>query len=364
MIWEIIATILVGTLSWTIGMRLGRLMLRKGATANDLFAGKKRFVFVVLALYLGLVVLAINLPQWQGLPLQWRVYGMQVSWTIIRVLLLGVCGVGYAICWKTARYQIGYLMIVGVLGLICFTGVESYFLSPIYGQLYNNLRPNGVYQQSGDSSCAPAALATLFQRWHMPQVTESLAAQYAGTSRMGTSMPQILQAVHKLNMDGVELAPTWEQMRRINRPGVLAVWQFADGRKLPHAVALMAMTNDRAVVADPASGKYVDLSRSEFDQTWRQEYLPVFRPADDEISIAQARKYLKSLGYQTDDTVVAIRSFQTDMGMQATGQLDSQTVLLLTGQFIKDAPTLDEKQFAQDVLRRMNCLDNPQACPW
>jgi hypothetical protein len=126
----------------------------------------------------------------------------------------------------------------------------------------------------------------------------------------------------------------------------------------------MAMTNDRAVVADPASGKYVDLSRSEFDQTWRQEYLPVFRPADDEISIAQARKYLKSLGYQTDDTVVAIRSFQTDMGMQATGQLDSQTVLLLTGQFIKDAPTLDEKQFAQDVLRRMNCLDNPQACPW
>jgi hypothetical protein len=135
MVWEIIITLLLGTLCWMVGLRIGRAMLRRGATANDLFVGNKWIVTPVLVLYVGLVVLAVNLPQWQGLPLNWRVYGMQVSWTLIRVFLLGVCGVGYAICWKTARNQIGYLCIVAVLGLVCFVGVEGYFLAPIHGQL-------------------------------------------------------------------------------------------------------------------------------------------------------------------------------------------------------------------------------------
>ncbi|NJN49008.1 MAG: hypothetical protein HC805_03455 [Alkalinema sp. RL_2_19] len=364
MIWEIIVTILLGILCWMFGLRIGRLMLRKGATANDLFAGKKRFVFLVLGLYLGLVLLALNLPQWQGLPLDWRVYGMQVSWTIIRVLLMGACGVGYAICWQTARHQIRYLVLVGVLGLICFTGVESYFLSPIHAQLANTLRPNGVYRQSGDSSCAPAALATLFLRWNMPAVTESVAAKYAGTSRLGTSMPQVLQAVQKLNMDGIELSPTWEQMRRINRPGILSVWQFNGGRRLSHAVALMAMTNDRAIIADPARGQYVGVDRAEFARMWRQEYLPVYRPQDDELPLSKAREYLRQLGYQTTNTIAAIQTFQRDLGVEATGKLDSQTTLLLTGKFIKDAPTLNEQQFVQDVVQRMNCADAPEKCPW
>jgi predicted double-glycine peptidase len=364
MVWEIIITLLVGALCWMLGLRVGRVMLRQGATANDLFVGNKWIVIPVLVLYIGLVVLAVNLPQWQGLPLNWRVYGMQVSWTLIRVFLLGVCGVGYAICWKTARNQIGYLLIVAVLGVSCFAGVEGYFLAPIHGQLANNLKPNGVYRQSGDSSCAPAALATLFQRWQRPDVTESVAAKQAGTSRVGTSMAQVLGAVHQLNMDGVELSPTWEQMRQINRPGILGVWQFSGSRKLAHAVALMAMTDDSAIVADPARGKYIALKRPEFEKMWRNEYLPVYRSTDDELSITKAISYLKQRGYKTGDTVAAIRAFQTDMGVAATGKLDRQTVLLLTGKFIQDQPTLDEQNFLQDVQKRMNCMDNPVACPW
>jgi predicted double-glycine peptidase len=364
MVWEIIITLLLGTLCWMVGLRIGRAMLRRGATANDLFVGNKWIVTPVLVLYVGLVVLAVNLPQWQGLPLNWRVYGMQVSWTLIRVFLLGVCGVGYAICWKTARNQIGYLCIVAVLGLVCFVGVEGYFLAPIHGQLTNMLRPNGVYRQSGDSSCAPAALATLFQRWQRPDVTESTAAKHAGTSRMGTSMAQVLGAVHQLNMDGVELSPTWEQMSQINRPGILGVWQFSGTRKLPHAVALMAMTNDSAIVADPARGKYIALKRPDFEKMWRNEYLPVYRSADDELSITKAIDYLKRRGYQTGNAIAAIRAFQTDMGVKITGKLDRQTVLLLTGKFIQDAPTLAEQNFLQDVSKRMGCEGQPEACPW
>jgi predicted double-glycine peptidase len=364
MFLEILATIGFGTIAWLIGMRFGLVLFRKGATADDLFIGNKWLVIVVLLLYLGLVFLAVNLPQWHGLPFEWRLYGIQVSWTIIRVLLLGVCGLGYVICRKTARQQVIYVFIVGLLGLLCFTAMEGFFIAPIYGQLSNNLRLNGVYRQTSNSSCAPAALATLLQRWDMPQATESEVARLAGTSRMGTSMPQTLKAARSLGMQGTELFPTWEQMRQINRPGILSVWQIIGVRKLPHAVALMALTNDRAIIADPARGKYIQLNRQEFARIWRQEYLPIYRPGDDKLTLPAAENYLKQLGYRSKNTIDAIRLFQQDRGLKPTGNLDPQTVLMLSGKFIKNTPTLDEQKFNREIMGRMNCLDNPQNCPW
>jgi predicted double-glycine peptidase len=353
---ELLATVVFGFICWSIGMRLGRLMLRRGATANDLFKGNKLLVIVVLVLYVGLVSIAINLPQWQGLPVEWRLYGLQVSWTIIRVLLLGACGVGYVICRKTASNQVIYMFIVGLLGLVCFTAAEVFFVAPIYPQLSNNLKPNGIYRQTGDSSCAPAALATLLQRWQMTQATESEVARLAGTSRMGTSMPQVLNAARSLGFDGTELSPTWEQLRQINRPGILGVWQIVGLRKLPHAVALMAMNNDRAIIADPARGKYVQLDRQELARIWRGEYLPIYRPGDDRMTVSTATEYLKKRGYAN------VRSFQEEMGLNPTGKLDAQTVLMLNGKLTK--PTLDETTFNREIMTKMQCLDNPQACPW
>jgi predicted double-glycine peptidase len=364
MLLEFVATVLLGILGWRMGYRLGQWMLRRGATANDLFKGSKVLVVVVLLFYLGVLVVAVNLPQWQGLPLTWRVYGMQVSWTIVRVLLLGACGLGYAICQKTARHQLVYVTIVGVLGLVCFTVVEGYFIAPIHGQLTNHLKPNGIYRQTSDSSCAPAALATLLQRWQLPQATESEVARLAGTSRMGTSMPQILRAARSLGMDGRELSPTWEQMRQMNRPGILSVWQFAGMRRLPHAVALMAMTADKAIVADPAIGKYIVWNRQEFKRVWRQEFLPIYRSGEAELSWADAQDYLQKLGYRDRDVISAVKRFQMESGLKTIGKLDEATVLMLTGKSLKQLPTLDERQFNQDVMRRMNCGDNPQRCPW
>ena len=39
-------------------------------------------------------------------------------------------------------------------------------------------------------------------------------------------MPQIIVAARALGVNAIELAPTWEQIQQINRPGVLAVWLF------------------------------------------------------------------------------------------------------------------------------------------
>ncbi len=348
MLLEVIATLLLGGLLFRWGMRVGTLMLRKGATANDLFKGKTSLSLLFLGLYVGLILLALNVPQMQFLPLEWRVYGMRITWTIMRVVLLGFCGLAYIVSWQTARLQVAAVVLIGLLGVTGFSTAEAYFLAPIYRSLHDNLQPNGIFKQTSMSSCAPSALATVLRRWNMP-ATESEVARLAGTSRLGTSMPQLIVAARELGMDGLELSPTWEQMQRVNRPGVLGVWLVDGGRKLPHAVALLAMNSELVAIGDPARGKIFVLNRSQFSEIWRQQYVPIFQASDRTITPAQAADYLQRLGYfnpSSQQLSNAVRRFQTAVGIPNTGDLDTQTVLLLTGSFLERVPTLLPNQAA------------------
>jgi predicted double-glycine peptidase len=329
MVWEAIATILFGTLAFIWGGRLGQVMVRKGATANDLFKGNRAIVLLVLVLYLGLVVLAVNLPQWSGFPIEWRASGLRVTWTVIRILLLGVCGLGAMVCWQTARVQVWMVAIVGVFGLMVFTGVESYFLSPVYGSLRNDLRPNGIYRQTSNSSCAAAALATLLRDWQVPNVSESSVAKQAQTSRLGTTMPQVIAAAQKFGFDGVELKLTWDQLLRINRPGILAVWGDPGRRRDPHAMVLMAMDKTTAIVADPAVGRFLTYNEAQFNRLWRREFVPIFRQGELDL-----------------------------------GQGDRTKALYLTSQNQRKEPNLEIVAFNDRQVQRMGCQRQPEFCPW
>lgn len=340
---EVLITLLLGGLLFRSGMRLGHVLLRRGATANDLFKGNAFLSLLFLGLYIGLLLLALNVPQMQILPLEWRVYGMQISWTLMRVMLLGFCGLAFTVTWRTARVQVFAIGLIGLLGLTGFSAAEAYFLAPIHAELHNNLQPNGVYRQTSMSSCAPAALATVLRRWGIESATESSVARLAGTSRLGTSMPQLIVAAQGFDMDGVELAPSWEQMLRINRPGVLGVWLIDRGRKLPHAVALLAMTQDRVAIGDPARGRIYALTQAQFARIWRQQYVPIFRSGEDILTPGQVDEYLRQLGYgATQNRQQALRQFQAAVGVKQTGELDRQTSLLLSGAFLQGVPTLSK----------------------
>lgn len=339
-------TLLFGVLAVIWGMRWGRLLLRKGATAHNFFTGKNLESLAFLGVYMGLLLLALYLPQWQLLPLDWRVSGMRITWTIMRVLLLGFCGAAFVVSAKTARRQVIAVFLLGLLGLGGFTAAEVYFLAPIYASLEDNLQANGVFRQTADSSCAPAAMATVLRQWGL-NATESKVAQFAGTSRLGTSMPQLIVAARAFGLDGIELSPTWEQMRQINRPGILATWLYSKTGKAPHAVGLLAMTDKTITVADPAFGKLYELDQTRFDRIWRKEYLPLFHPEAATLETAQAAEYLSRLGYLSQSRGIsaqaltaAIQQFQTATGLAATGELDPETVLLLTGPFLQQEPTL------------------------
>jgi predicted double-glycine peptidase len=367
MVWEAIATVLFGTLCFSWGSRLGGKMVRRGATANDLLSGNRAIVFPVMALYGLLMAVAIYLPQWQALPIPWRSHGLRVSWTTIRVLLLGACGITFAISWKTARTQVVAVLLFGLLGLVGFSATEAYFLAPIHGQLANNLQRNGVYKQTSDSSCAPSALATVLRYWGLETATESSMAKGAGTSRMGTTMPQLIQAVRGVGMNGLEFTESnWDQLRRVNRPGILAVWLIDGQQKLPHAVALMAMNDQEAFVADPARGRIYNLSRQEFQGLWRAEYVPIFRPDEVTLTERELQTYLGRSGLWRDGDSLkgAIRQFQTLMGLKPTGEVNTKTTLLLSGPYLKAVPTLNVDRFLQAAMTRMNCLNQPDRCPW
>jgi predicted double-glycine peptidase len=339
---EIIVTLVLGSVLFVWGMRTGKALVRSGVTANDLFKGRNSIALLFLGFYFGLLLLALNLPQMPVLPIEWRFHGMRVTWTLLRVMLMGVCGIGFSISWLTARSQVIAVILIGLLGLGGFTSAESYFLAPIYADLIDNLRPNGVFRQTSDSSCAPAALATVLRRWGI-EATESSVARLAGTSRLGTSMPQLIVAARALGVNAIELRPTWEQMQQINRPGVLSISLATGAIKRPHAVALLAINDSVAAIGDPARGRIFYFDRATLARFWLKEYVPIFRSTDILLNDKQAVDYLNKLGYNSGNLTADIERFQTDKKMKVSGKLDRITELMLSGHFLEGVPRLDGK---------------------
>lgn len=345
-------TFFLGSLLFWWGTQLGRQLVRHGATANDLFQGKNSLSLVFVLGYIGLIVLALYVPQFPVFPMEWRAMGMEISWAILRLVLLASCGIAWSVCWQTARVQAIAVILIVLLGLGSFNATESYFLAPIYASLQDHLQANGVFKQTSASSCAPAALATLLRMWHIP-ATESSVAQVARTNRLGTSMPQLVMAVRSFGLEALEMTPSWEQMRLVNRPGVLSVWLFKGLRKMPHAVTLLGIQDDLILIADPARGKIFELTRPEFDLIWRGQYLPVFRVQDTALSQVQAAEYLTQWGYLQpgdEDFQSALRRFQTAVSLPATGKLNPQTALLLQGPFLENAPRLYKGDRNSDII--------------
>ncbi|MBW4539290.1 MAG: hypothetical protein KME43_09090 [Myxacorys chilensis ATA2-1-KO14] len=343
MMLEVLATLVLGGLCFWGGTKIGRSLGDRGVTAENIFQGKNAVSLLFLGLYILLIVFALNIPQLQLFPQDWRVYGLQTSWTFIRISFLGFCGIAYAITQKSARRQLLSIVALTIVGIGGFSSAESYILSPIYGELANNLQPNGVFKQTSMTSCAPSALATVLRRWKIQDATEVSVAQYARTSRLGTTMPQVIEAAQHFGLEGIELSPTWEQMQLINRPGVLAVWLMDGDRKLPHAVALLGMDAERAAIGDPSSGKIYLLNRLEFGKIWRHQYVPIYRPQEVMLlSDTQAGDYLKRLGYEEQDFKLAVKAFQRSHNITPTGTLNPYTSLLLIGGFLKDVPTLQD----------------------
>lgn len=355
MVLEVTINIIVGLMGFASGGWLGWRLRQQGITGTNLFSRKTPISLMVLAAGVCVVVLLLHLPQLQFLPLAWRASGIQVSWMLLRSLLLWTNGMAIAIHGRVTPSQLRASILICVVGFGLLVGMEQYLLTPIYPSLTHHVGPQGIVRQTSESSCAPAALATVLHQWQI-ETSEPEVAKLAGTSRAGTSNPQLIAAAQELGMDGLELQPAWETIQQINRPGILSIWLVDGDRRLPHAVALLKMNQDTAVIADPSEGKAFMVDRPALEQVWRQEYVPIFRPQDIKLSPRKAQHYLTTLGYGRHGSAPsflrwlpqpsahwreALRQFQADNpGLPESGNLDAATVLALTGAFAQQTPTL------------------------
>ncbi|MFM7424564.1 MAG: peptidoglycan-binding protein [Elainella sp.] len=124
---------------------------------------------------------------------------------------------------------------------------------------------------------------------------------------------------------------------------MLATWLYSETGRGPHAVGLLEMTADTATIADPALGRFYQLSPDQLNRIWRKQYVPFFRPDEVNLSPDQVADYLKRLGYlqaQSAGVEQALKQFQTAMRVPSTGKLDPETALLLTGPFLTQSPRL------------------------
>ncbi|MGB8691856.1 MAG: hypothetical protein WCD53_31640, partial [Microcoleus sp.] len=80
-----------------------------------------------------------------------------------------------------------------------------------------------------------------------------------------------------------------------------------------------------------------------FAQIWREQYVPIFKPADILLTDKQAINYLTKLGYKSGILQTDIERFQTDKKLQVSGKLDRMTELMLSGLFLDGVPRLDGK---------------------
>ena len=340
-----------------LGLGAGIRGLMYGDAVTHVFKRKTHFLLCLIGLYVCLAVILLHAPHVNIWPLSWRLHGLNATWLIMRALLLGACGVAIAVSWQISRHQVIAIALIGMVGVVGFWGLEHYLMSPIYPFLDSSPSAHSVVKQTSSSSCAPAALATVFKQWNM-EISEAEVAKLAQTSRMGTSMPHLIAAAQQLGMEGVELEPSWETMQRINRPGVLSVWVQDGDRRLPHAVALLGMSHKAAIIADPASGKAFNLSRRELESMWRHEYVPIVRQSDISLAEGQALDYLAQITTldgkksQRGSRFVDHNRFSDHLnhfqrrhhGLRRSGKLDPATMLVLQGPFIQEGPTLSSQE--------------------
>jgi hypothetical protein len=74
----------------------------------------------------------------------------------------------------------------------------------------------------------------------------------------------------------------------------------------------LGINNSIATIADPARGRIFYLDRATFAQIWREQYVPIFHPAEILLTNKQAIDYLSKLGYKSGILQTDIERFQTD----------------------------------------------------
>ena len=140
---------------------------------------------------------------------------------------------------------------------------KQLFLRPDWSK-FENRWVNDVCLQSSESSCGPAAAATLLRHFGKT-ATELEIAQESFTTRRGTENWYLLRSIRRqgLSVDYAVVAPGLENVLLPSIAGVRMNFAQDTG----HFITLLARDGERLVVGDPLNGREV-LTREELHERY------------------------------------------------------------------------------------------------
>lgn len=149
-------------------------------------------------------------------------------------------------------------MLVALLSIGCALGVLLHFTWPVAHLVKAPKFKQGVVMQTTPYTCAPASIVNLtrFLGTH-PNLTERDVAELSHTSRFGTSTLNQLRTLEQLGIAAnYEFGLTVSDLARRQQPAILIVRELYEGRRIGHAVALLAVDprGDALILANPLVG--------------------------------------------------------------------------------------------------------------
>ncbi|MBT9547467.1 MAG: peptidoglycan-binding protein [Candidatus Sericytochromatia bacterium] len=237
--------------------------------------------------------------------------------------------------------------VIALYSLACFStlgvqGLQGYFLRPIsQSSLFERISSDGSILQSTNVSCTAAAFANALRLFEI-EATEKEVARILGTRDSGTSQIQLLNGLRKYGLFGHYVSVLPEHLARMQRPAMVSVDLFV----ITHSILTYGSdTKGNILIIDPVSGKgklTADQFRKKLKETQGVVLTDRPLPTVDAESprflqkqvqeILLHEKYLKERPSNWDNsTRAALKAFQIQWKIPATGQVDDLTWLLLTG---------------------------------
>ncbi len=160
---------------------------------------------------------------------------------------------------RMSAFSIPFLMVLCVSAPY----LKQIFLRPDWNQFENQWKGD-VCLQSSESSCGPAAAATLLHHFGI-DASELEIAQASFTTRRGTENWYLLRTIHQHGLD-LHYAVVSPGLENILVPSIAGV-RLNLAQNTGHFITVLARDGEKFVVGDPLNGREV-LSREELQDRY------------------------------------------------------------------------------------------------
>ena len=265
-IWISVFTILA---SLGLGVKYGNRLYKRGVTLSAHVRTRDLPLIPVSLLSFVALLAAMNFVGARP-HLSWYIpqiidYSiMGILWTLKLFMVAFALTAITRLAWRTRHRYRRSLLVFTILVIAIVEGTTRYAQQPFLPELRDSV-VDGVVLQTGASTCAAAACATI-SRSLGRSITETEMAETLHTSWAGTSPAQIVHGMRSLGFIAKKRDIPSRDLSEVVPPAVLLIdWgPEPDG----HAIVFEGGSSDQWLIADPRSG-HITYTNETIKANWR-----------------------------------------------------------------------------------------------